>query len=294
LFVATAAVIEVDFAEFYRVQFSRVERAVRPVAGAAAEDVAQEAFIAAHAKWDEVATFDVPYAWVRRVAMRIAGRRAHRDQMRTVLEAATAGHGEQREGEVDLALALADLPARAASAVRAHHLEDRTVGEVADRLGCSIGAAKLLLLRSRRRLAERVGGLAGRWISERRWTPDAIVEHLRAGGADEHADEILDDLDARGGRWELTIADGGYALWRDDGTRLDSGTCLLRGYELELVPARVPGRVLLRATIDGNRLSWRPLWTTSAPTRGVPDHVWVDLFWGSGPFGYAGRAQPTL
>jgi len=200
---------------------------------------------------------------------------------------------EPPDRAVDLAVALAGLPEREASALRAHHLEDRPVIEVADRLGCSVGAAKLLLLRSRRRLAERVGGLAGRWVSEREWTPDAVTRHLRDEGAGEHAPAIVEDLEERGGRWELTIGDGSYAFYRDDGMRLDSGTCQLRGNELELVPARVPGRVLLRPAIDGNRLACRPLATTSGPTHGVPDAVWVGLLWGGGPFAYAGHTRPT-
>jgi RNA polymerase sigma factor (sigma-70 family) len=294
LLVAVGGVLEIDFVEFYRLEFGRVVRAVRAIVGAAAEDVAQEAFIAAHARWDEIAAYDVPYAWVRRVALRIAARRAERDRMRNVLEAAIVRPSEAPEGHVDLALALAGLPEREARALRAHHLEDRPVVEVADRLGCSVGAAKLLLLRSRRRLAERVGGLAGRWISEREWTPDAIARHLRDAGSGEHAHAIIEDLEERGGRWELSIGDGSYALSRDDGTRLDSGACQLRGNELELAPARVPGRILLHAFIDGNRLAWRPLATTSGPTRGVPDSVWVGLLWGAGPFGYAGRPRPTM
>jgi RNA polymerase sigma factor (sigma-70 family) len=175
LVVVAGGVLAVDFVEFYRMEFGRVARAVRGLVGAAAEDVAQEAFIAAHARWDEVAAYDVPYAWVRRVALRIAARRARRDRMRTMLEAATVQSSEPPDGAMDLALALAGLPLREARALRAHHLEDRPVIEVADRLGCSVGAAKLLLLRSRRRLAERVGGLAGRWVSEREWTPDAVT-----------------------------------------------------------------------------------------------------------------------
>ena len=162
-----------------------------------------------------------------------------------------------------------------------HHLEDRPVVEVAARLGCSVGATKLLLLRSRRRLAERVGGLSGRWASKRWWTPDAIVDHLERNAAGDHVGAIVDDdLEGRGGRWELTIADGRYTVYRDDGMRLDSGTCSLRGSMLELVPARVAGHVLLRTTLDGDRLALRLLDTTSAPTRGVPDEVWVRLFWG--------------
>ena len=67
-FVALGVVAARDFSEFYRLEFGRVVGSVRPVAGAAAEDVAQEAFIVAHAVWAEVGVLDIPFAWVRRVA----------------------------------------------------------------------------------------------------------------------------------------------------------------------------------------------------------------------------------
>ena len=174
--MAVGGVLEIDFVEFYRLEFGRVARAVRAIVGTAAEDVAQEAFLAAHARWDEIAASTT--CRTRGCGVSRCGSRrdaAQRDRMRNVLESAIVRHDEPPESEVDLALALAGLPEREASALRAHHLEDRPVAEVAERLGCSVGAAKLLLLRSRRRLAERVGGLAGRWVSERCWTPDAIA-----------------------------------------------------------------------------------------------------------------------
>ena len=41
-----------DFEEFYRLEFGRVARAIAEQAGSRAEDFAQEAFLAAYAKWD--------------------------------------------------------------------------------------------------------------------------------------------------------------------------------------------------------------------------------------------------
>ena len=214
--------------------------------------------------------------------------------MRSALEGTLAGRDVSPARDLDLSAALGELADRAATAVWMHHIEERPVTEVADRLGCSVAATKLLLLRSRRRLAERVGGVTGRWMSERLWTPDAIIDHLDGTTADSHVDAVVDDLEGRGGRWELRVADGAYTLFRDDGTRLDSGSCHLRGCALELVPARVPGRVLLRVAVDGDRLNLGLVTTTTPPTRGVPDDVWVRLFWASGPFSYAGRSRPVM
>ncbi len=289
-------VVETDFGEFYRREFGRVAGSVRSLVGAGAEDVAQEAFIAALQRWDEVAGFDVPFAWVRRVAIRIAGRRAWRDRMRSTLEArvGTPDQLAQPESDLDLVAALADLPSRHAAAVWLHHLEDRPVVEVADRLGCGVAAAKVLLLRSRRRVAERLGGLTGRWVAERLWTPDAIVGHLESISAGEHVGPVLDeDLEGRGGRWELTIADGAYLLNRDDGLRLDDGACTIRGRVVELLPTQTPGHVVFHAALDAEQLRLSMIDNSTPPTRGVPDDVWMSLFMASGTFTYDGRPGPV-
>lgn len=290
--------VDDDFAEFYRLGFGRLVGSLRSMAGPAAEDVAQEAFIVAHERWDEVAAFDMPLAWVRRVAIRIAGRRTERDRKRAALEARLARRDDPPidDPDVDLVAAVAELPDRHAAAVWLYHVEDRPVVEVADRLGCSVAAAKVLLLRNRRRLAERVSGLTGRWISERVWTPDGIVDHLKQISAAKHVGAVLDeDLEGRGGRWELTIGAGAYTLFRDDGMRLDFGSCNLRGSELELVPALAPGHVLFRTMIDGDQLRVGLLEsTTSPPHLGVPEPVWWSLFLESARFGYAGRPRPRL
>jgi RNA polymerase sigma-70 factor (ECF subfamily) len=291
----SSGVVDRDFAEFYRLEFGRVVGSVRALAGSTAEDVAQEAFIVAQQRWDEVSALDIPFAWVRRVAVRIAGRRAERERIRPALEASVVTSDGSLMLEMDLLAALAELPNRHAAAVWLHHLEDRPVVEVADQLGCSVAAAKVLLLRGRKRIADRLCGLTGRWISERSWTPDAIVGHLKQISAGEHVGAVLDeDLGGRGGRWELTIGNGAYTLYRDDGFRLDLGAFNFRSSELELVPALAPGHVVFRTAIDGDRLRFHLVEDTTPPTLRVPDEVWMNLFLGSGAFGYAGHPRQSM
>ena len=291
----SSGVVDRDFSEFYRLEFGRVVGSVRALAGSTAEDVAQEAFIVVQQRWDEVAALDVPFAWVRRVAIRIAGRRAERERIRPALEAGVVISDVSLRLEPDLVAALAELPHRHAAAVWLHHLEDCPVAEVADQLGCSVAAAKVLLLRGRKRIADRLCGLTGRWMSERSWTPDAIVGHLKQISAGEHVGAVLDDdLAGRGGRWELTFGNGAYTLYRDDGLRLDLGAFSVRGSELELVPALAPGHVVFGIAIDGDRLRLQMVEDTTPPTLGVPDAVWMNLFLGSGTFGYAGRPRPSM
>ncbi len=284
-----------DFATFYDRVFDRVAGAVRGHAGADADDVAQEALVVARQDWDRVATLDRPDAWVRRVAVRMAARRAWRERERQRREALIPRPVLVSYPDVDLRAAIQSLPERHAAAIRLHHLEDRPVHVVAARLGCTEAAAKVLLHRARRLLAERLSGLSGRWVAERLWTPDTIVRHLGAIGAAAAVGPVLDeDLGGRGGRFELTIRDGSYQLVRDDERRFDHGTSRVIGAALELAPTLNVGRARYRPSVDGTRLSLRLVDTTTPPTRGVADEVWISLLLESTTFVNADRQRPGL
>ena len=58
------------FEGFYQREYLRVVALAFAISGdrSAAEDIAQDAFIAAHRHWDRIGRFDAPGAWVRRVA----------------------------------------------------------------------------------------------------------------------------------------------------------------------------------------------------------------------------------
>ena len=72
-----------DFGEFYEASYRRVVGLVAAIVGdrQQAEDIAQEAFSRALTRWHRVARYELPEAWVRRVALRLtvdAARRASR------------------------------------------------------------------------------------------------------------------------------------------------------------------------------------------------------------------------
>ena len=134
-----------DYVEFYEREFSSVVRAVGPLVGARAEDVAQEAFVAAFAQWDTVAHLELPVAWVKKVATRLAWRAAQRGSAHADIEQHSRYTRAPAERDLDLIAALADLPDRHGAAAWLHHIEDRPVADVAELLGCSVGAAKVLL-----------------------------------------------------------------------------------------------------------------------------------------------------
>ena len=62
------------FEEFYGACFDRLVGQLALVTGsmAEAEDVVQEAFLRAAARWPSLRHYDVPEQWVRRVALRLA------------------------------------------------------------------------------------------------------------------------------------------------------------------------------------------------------------------------------
>jgi RNA polymerase sigma-70 factor (ECF subfamily) len=63
-----------DFGEFYQANYGRVVAMATAMLGdrREAEDVAQEAFARALARWSRLRRYDQPGAWVRTVALRLA------------------------------------------------------------------------------------------------------------------------------------------------------------------------------------------------------------------------------
>jgi len=122
--------------------------------------VVQEAFARASARWSQLRSYEVPEAWVRRVAMNLAAERARRlrRQARALLR---VGPPPQAPSASVEALALLDalraLPIRHRQAIVLHHLVDLPVEEVAQTLSVPSGTVKSWLARGRRALAARLG-----------------------------------------------------------------------------------------------------------------------------------------
>lgn len=126
----------------------------------AAEDLAQEAFIAAHKSWDRIGSYDKPGAWVRRVVanksvslfrrrMREAKALARLRMPEAVMPALPA--------EDDAFWArVRSLPKRQAQTIALHYLEDRSVAEIAEILECAEGTVKVHLRNGRLSLADKL------------------------------------------------------------------------------------------------------------------------------------------
>lgn len=152
------------FEVFYRREYSRMVAIARALLrhGAAAEDVAQESFLAAHRHWDRIRGYDDPGAWVRRVVIN----RATSLQRRLGAEWRAVGRLQAQTGEgvlpelspraTEVWEEVRRLPRRQAQATVLHYVDQLSVEEIGEVMGCSPGAVKSHLHRARARLNERL------------------------------------------------------------------------------------------------------------------------------------------
>jgi RNA polymerase sigma-70 factor (ECF subfamily) len=150
------------FDVFYRRELPAVLALARALCGAAtAEDVAQEAMLAAYRHWGRVSVMDRPDAWVRRVTVNIATSRLRRRGSETRallrLSARPVVVVELPERDEAFWAAVRRLPRRQAQVVSLHYVEDLGVTATAELLGVSAGAVKQYLFRARQALAKELG-----------------------------------------------------------------------------------------------------------------------------------------
>jgi RNA polymerase sigma-70 factor (ECF subfamily) len=151
---------DAEFAVFFAAQVRAVNRTVYLILQdhAQAEDVTQDAFLQLYLHWPSVSKYERPDAWVRRVAIRMAARRARRERagmllMSRIPEAPPIGGPV----DVDLLRAVGALPPQQRTAIVLFYYEDHAVAEVADLMDCSVAAVKVILFRARKALARQLG-----------------------------------------------------------------------------------------------------------------------------------------
>jgi RNA polymerase sigma-70 factor (ECF subfamily) len=153
---------ELSFEAFYAAEYASVVRLAFALSGrlAVAEEMAQEAFLAAYRRWNRIEQYDVPGAWVRRVV-------THRcvSTWRRGLTEARLVARLRRERPPEVVFSPSDervwrevarLPGRQRQVIALVVVEDRSVAEVAHLLGCSEESVRTHLRRARLRLAERL------------------------------------------------------------------------------------------------------------------------------------------
>lgn len=168
---STAAVrAREPFERFYEREYRSVVGLAYALSGSrsASEDLAQEAFIAAHRNWDRIGAYDKPEAWVRRIMSNLAVSRFRRRVSETKALTRLAGFGREQTSLPDLPAeaeafwgSVRKLPKRQAQAIALHYLEDRSVADIANILECSPNTVKVHLHKGRQQLAERLGAQLG-------------------------------------------------------------------------------------------------------------------------------------
>lgn len=142
-----------------------------------AEDIVQEAFVRAYQnlhRYRDEAKFTT---WLLRIVTNLCTDQARMSQRRTALEQqeAMGALDWMTVGDIDdpvqnleadrrrgaLRKALAALPAHHRSVIVLRDIEEREYPDIAEILGCTVGGAKLRVLRARRALRDRIAPLLG-------------------------------------------------------------------------------------------------------------------------------------
>lgn len=152
-----------SFDAFYRSEFPRMVNIASALSGSrlAAEDLAQDAMIAAHRQWNRVGALDKPGAWTRRV---VVNKAASLYQRRLAELRAVARLGPLRgslppplDAEFEhLWHEVRRLPRRQAQAVALFYVDEMTVATIAEIMECTESTVKVHLHKARQTLAARL------------------------------------------------------------------------------------------------------------------------------------------
>ena len=162
--VAPGLGVAEPFDAFYEREFPAMVGLAYALSGSrsGAEDIAQEAFLAAHKAWGRISGYDRPGAWVRKV---VANQAVSFIRRRTAEARALLRLGSWRQPQLpDLSAeteefwrAVRTLPRRQAQVVALHYLEDLPVAEIATVLDIAQGTVKAHLHAARAALARALG-----------------------------------------------------------------------------------------------------------------------------------------
>jgi RNA polymerase sigma-70 factor, ECF subfamily len=152
-----------SFEQFYERELRSVVGLAYALSGSrsAAEDLAQDAFVAAHRNWGKISQYDKPEAWVRRVVANLSVSR-FRKSISEARALARLNRDQHILPELPVEAdefwsAVRSLPRRQAQSLALHYLEDRPVNEIAEILECSPNTVKVHLHKGRAGLAARLG-----------------------------------------------------------------------------------------------------------------------------------------
>jgi len=121
-----------------------------------AEDIAQEALMAACGRWDHVAALESPLGWVRKVvankSVSLIRRRLAELRALTRIGSLADRRLDSPESDADFWALVRSLPRRQAQVIALHYVSDMSVMEIAATLGCKEGSVKASLFKARQHL----------------------------------------------------------------------------------------------------------------------------------------------
>ncbi len=148
------------FEEFYAREFPAVVGLAFALSGSrtASEDLAQEAFLAAHRDWHRV---DRPDVWVRRVVSNMSTsmlrrRYAEARALARLAWGTAMTMPELSADDAEFWAAVRSLPRRQAQVIALRYLDDRPVAEIAEILGTAEGTVKKHLHEGRQTVISRL------------------------------------------------------------------------------------------------------------------------------------------
>jgi RNA polymerase sigma-70 factor, ECF subfamily len=151
------------FEDFYGREYLAVVGLAYALSGSrsGAEDLAQEAFLAAHRDWDRIGAYERPEAWVRRVVANLSvstfrRRAAEAKALARILFEQEESLPDLGAGDPEFWAAIRALPRRQAQVVALYYLEDRSLAQVAEILDVTLGTVKRHLHTGRQALARRL------------------------------------------------------------------------------------------------------------------------------------------
>lgn len=160
--VAAGTEATADFTTFFRAEYPGLVALATAVLSdrQAGEDVAAEAMARAYHRWTTVGTYDRPGAWTRRVTINLLHSRRRRmsSEIKALLRLRNRRPGADA-GQDDLIAdhtfqrLLSPLAPRQRTAAALHYLDDLSVDEIAELMGCAPGTVKSHLHAARTAIA---------------------------------------------------------------------------------------------------------------------------------------------
>lgn len=154
---------EDSFTKFYLEEYGQVFSTTYLLVRdrAAAEDVTQESFARALARWRRLRLEPWAGAWVMRTAINLCRRRFRQDgRLVPLSERPDSGdhHASDSDQAIDLWSAVAHLPVRQQQAIVLHYRADLPVDVIANVMGCRASSVRAHLTRGREGLRRALGG----------------------------------------------------------------------------------------------------------------------------------------